>query len=210
MPRKKLFSNEELTFQGVTRDADLVEVLMYHMDLHYKDMRRGGTEEIDTPKSKNAELNFEYKQPIPYIVIRRGDQLYVTKRLEGGGESRLHGKLSMGAGGHMNPLEKDFKGNNMYSIEKVIHENTVRELEEELAITGEVKVSLLGLINDDSESVGEVHIGILGVVDLGKKDEVTVRETDQLEGAWYTVEQLREKETYDRLENWGKIVVDML
>lgn len=203
--RKKLFEDETLTFQGNTSDKELIEKIMLNLDKYYKAMRRGGTKELDTPLSKNAELNFDQKQPIPYIVIRRGAEFFVTERLEGGGESRLHGKLSMGAGGHMNPLSKDY-----YSIHEVIRVNTERELEEELEITGKININPIGLINDDSELVGKVHIGILGVIDLKETDTVTVRETEQLAGSWMTLEQLKEKDTYERLENWGKIVVDMM
>lgn len=204
--RKKLFADETLAFQGVTSDKELVDKIMYHMDMYYKSMRRGHIDD-PTPKTKNAEINTDFKQPIPYIVIRRENELYVTERLEGAGESRLHGKLSLGAGGHMNPLESD-----MYSFHNVLIENTQRELEEELEIvTGsEAFPKVIGLINDDSEPVSQVHIGILGIIELAPEDEVTVRETEQLAGQWISIEQLKEKETYDRLENWSKIVVDIL
>lgn len=204
--RNKLFENEALTFQGSTSDKALVDNIMHNMDMNYRSMRRGGTKEVDVPVENNAELNFDFKQPIPYIVIKRGDQFYVTQRLEGGGESRLHGKLSMGAGGHQNPLSDEM----IEPINKVVELNTERELEEELDIQGEYKLDIIGLINDDSEEVSRVHIGILGFLELEEDGEVTIRETEQLAGAWYTLDQLHEKDVYDRLENWGKIVVDML
>lgn len=204
--RKKLFEDESLTFQGFTNDNEIVEKIMYNMDCNYKSMRRGGTDEVDVSKSKNAELNFDYIQPIPYIVIQRGDQLYATTRLSGAGESRLHGKIALGAGGHQNPLSD----NMIESIHVVIKENTMRELKEELDIQGEFTLKTIGLINDDSDDVNRVHIGVLGLLQLEEGGEVTVRETEQLAGKWYTLDQLREKDTYDRLENWGKIVVDMM
>jgi predicted NUDIX family phosphoesterase len=205
--RKKLFNNEELAFQGSTSDKEVVNAIMLNMDKHYRSMRRGGIKEANTPKANNAELNFDYKQPIPYIVIRRGNQYFVTERLQGGGESRLHGKLSMGIGGHMNPLEYEY-----YSINKVILENTIRELNEEISITGngEYNIETVGLINDDLDDVGRVHIGILGFLVLEEGTEVTVKEKEQLAGHWYTLDQLKSEEVYSRLENWGKIVVDML
>ena len=202
--RSKLFENEELTFQGSTNDKELVAKIMENMDKYYKSMRRGGTKD-PAVKSNNAEINLDYIQPIPYIVIRRGEEYFATQRLQGGGESRLHGKIALGCGGHMNMLEKDY-----YSIEKVITVNTERELEEELNISQEIKVKPIGLINDDSDDVNKVHIGVLGIIDLEPDTEVTVRETEQLAGKWCTLEQLRTKDTYERLENWGKIVVDML
>lgn len=204
--RNKLFKNGEFEFQGATSDESLVENIMYHLDMHYKSMRRGSVEEVDTPVSKNAELNFDYKQPIPYIVIRRGDEFFVTERLQGGGESRLHGKLAMGAGGHMNPLSTC----ETEPFTKVLEENIKRELEEELDINRQVEIKPIGLINDDSDTTGKVHIGILGIIDLDVEATVVVKEVEQLAGHWMTLDILKSKEVYERLENWGKIVVDML
>ncbi|MED3976144.1 hypothetical protein P4639_22360 [Priestia megaterium] len=207
--RSKLFENEELTFQGVKtakEDNELVDRVMYNLDKHYKTMRRGSTKETDIPLSKNAELNTKFKQPIPYVVIRKGKEFFVTERLEGAGESRLHGKISMGAGGHMNALDSD-----MFSFNSVLNDNTQRELEEELYMetASEAFPKIIGLINDDSEPVSEVHIGILGVIELNEGDNVTVREVDQLKGEWMTLETLKSEGVYERLENWSKIVVDM-
>lgn len=204
VPRKELFEDELFTFQGTESRQKYVTWLMNNINNHYTTMRRGSRDEKDVPVSQNAELNFDYKQPIPYIVIRRGNQFFVTERLKGGGEARLHGKLSMGAGGHMNPLDK------RYPFSKLLEVNTQRELEEELEITGEIKIKPIGLINDDSDEVGRVHIGILGIIDLKESDEVRVRETDQLAGYWMTLEDLRKEDIYNRLENWSKIVVDIM
>lgn len=202
--REELFENETLTFQGSTSDEQLVDTIMSNIDINYTSMRRGGTEDA-TEKENNAEVNMQYVQPIPYIVIRKGDQFYATQRLSGAGETRLHGKIAMGAGGHMNLLEQedaDFK--------EVLMENTMRELEEELDIVGKYELYIKGLINDDSDDVNRVHIGILGFLYLEDSGEVSVLETEQLSGEWLTLDQLKEKSTYDRLEKWGQIVVDML
>lgn len=201
--REKLFENEALTFQGSTSVKDVVDRITNNIDVNYESMRRGGTED-STPAENNAEVNFEYVQPIPYIVIRRGNQFYATQRLAGAGETRLHGKIAMGAGGHMNPLE----GKNSFA--EVLRVNTERELEEELYIQGDYTLDIVGLINDDSDDVNRVHIGILGFLNLEETGEVTVRETEQLLGEWHTLDQLKVEDTYERLENWGKIVVDLL
>jgi predicted NUDIX family phosphoesterase len=203
--RKKLFENEELTFQGVLSEKDdKVKQIMENLDKYYESMRRGNTED-KTPKSRNAEINVDYKQPIPYVVVRRGKELFVTERLKGAGESRLHGQLSLGMGGHMNPTSSEYD-----SFKLVLCENLIRELDEELDITRAWEVDIIGLINDDSEEVSQVHLGILGIAELPKDAEVTVKEVEQLAGQWMTVDKLKEKEVYDRLENWSKIVVDIL
>ena len=156
----------------------------------------------------DAEENPDYKQPIPYAVIKRSNQYYGYTRLQGGGETRLHGLISLGIGGHMNDIP------NTKGFGEVLLENLKRELEEEVNITStngqdvSQTLDIIGLINDDENEVGKVHIGILAFIELSENAEVTVRETEQLKGKWFTVEEL--KENYERLESWSKFVVDAL
>lgn len=203
-PRKELFEDESLTFQGVSTDKEVIEKVMNNLEKTMKPMRRGGIED-ETVAENNAESNRDYKQPIPYPVIMRGDSVFVMERLEKGGESRLHGKLSVGAGGHMNPED------GISDINELVDINLQRELQEELSIgKGKTKSSVLGLINDDSDEVGQVHLGILVKIEVPKYTKVEVKETDQLKGSWMTLEQLKQEDTHSRLENWSKMAVDCL
>src|SRR3989344_4938392 len=57
-----------------------------------------------------AENNSTIKQIIPYMTFVRNEKIFVMRRLEKGGEARLHNKHSIGIGGHINhedakPLE---------------------------------------------------------------------------------------------------------
>ncbi|GAF23745.1 hypothetical protein JCM19047_3587 [Bacillus sp. JCM 19047] len=193
-PRKHVFHDESLAFQGVVSNHEQVATIMNRINRHFSEMRRG-----------NAEEDELYKQPIPYVVIRKGSAIYAYERLKGGGEARLHQKLSIGFGGHMNATSSsDFKD--------MLEANTERELHEELQFdpTHIKGMKTIGLINDDESDVGRVHIGILSVLDLAEEATVTVKETNQLAGMWLTVEQLSEKETFDRLETWSQFVIDIL
>ena len=79
---------------------------------------------IDRPA---AEEDPSYKQIIPYVVLTQKDLVFATRRLNKGGESRLHGKVSIGIGGHINPVdEKDRRSVLMHGLE--------RELDEEVYI----------------------------------------------------------------------------
>src|SRR5207253_6308548 len=55
---------------------------------------------IDRP---TAEQSPQYKQIIPYVVIRHGDSYFLLQRTSKQTEARLHHKLSIGVGGHINP-----------------------------------------------------------------------------------------------------------
>lgn len=141
-----------------------------------------------------AEECPDYKQIIPYVTVCRGTQVFSTTRLSRGGETRLHGLLSLGVGGHINPGD----GSLMSGLR--------REIEEEIELTDFGCLTLRGVINNDSNEVGRVHLGFFYT--LTTTGQVRVRETEKLSGAW-----LRRSALWDlvpRMEDWSQIVVPLL
>lgn len=204
-PRNQVFENESLTFQGVLTNEEDVARIISNISKSYTVMRRGNSKDT-APENENAEINTNYKQPVPYAVLRSGSKVFVYKRLGVGGESRLHDKLSLGVGGHMNRL----LGSSSSFVDE-ISENLKRELTEELVIDiSESHVTPYGIINDDSNDVSVVHIGLLYGIEVQDPSLIKVRETDQLEGFWYNIEDLKESSDYEKLEAWSKIAVDYL
>jgi predicted NUDIX family phosphoesterase len=192
-PRYQVFEGENLTFQGVNSNKETLKRIVSNIANNYSEVRRG-----------NAEEDEKLKQPIPYCVLKRNNEVYVYKRLKGGGETRLHNQWSLGAGGHMN----GFKTNGFYELLSV---NLERELEEELDIQGDrLSLETVGLINDDENEVGKVHIGLLVIAELDSNAEVTVRETNQLKGEWVKISDLKNDNIYPHLESWSQFVADIL
>lgn len=144
-----------------------------------------------------AEERPDYKQIIPYVILRRGDMIFTTARLSKGGEARLHGKLSVGVGGHINPCddEGDMLLNGLW-----------REIDEEVSVEKSGELISCGFINDDSNSVGSVHLGALFTLEV--KGEVSVKETEKLEGFWMTKPALMEE--YERMESWTQIAMEVI
>src|SRR5699024_7933001 len=114
----------------------------------------------------DMEEDMRYLQHILYTVITQGDKYIAYTRLEGGGEARLHGKTSIGAGGHMDAID------NACNFEHLLAVNNARELEEELFILDEngkeidnhyelsKESTIVGLGYTDISSVDAVHIAI--------------------------------------------------
>lgn len=192
-PRAIVYDNEKLTFQGVNSNPEETATIENNIAISFSTMRRG-----------DAEENQAFKQPIPYCVIKRGNQVFSYKRLTGGGEKRLHNQISLGVGGHLNNVEGlDFHG--------ILADGLQRELDEELVINlDELQLKTIGLINDDENEVGKVHIGMLVIGELPEDEEVEVKETDQLLGEWINVEDLKQPDTYESLESWSQFVADIL
>ncbi len=152
-----------------------------------------------------AELDSSFKQIIPYTLMVHGNEVLLLKRLNTGGESRLHGKLSIGVGGHINPIDE------VTDAAAVLESGCRRELDEELNIETPYTLEPVGVINDESGDVGSVHFGLVQIARCETQD-VTVRETDQLEGSFVslaTLKDLAAKER-DRLETWTALIIDQL
>lgn len=144
-----------------------------------------------------AEGQSAFKQIIPYVILRQGDKIFVTRRLNKGGEARLHGKISIGVGGHINPVDE--QGD-------MLMKGLWREIHEEVELHSHGELCSCGFINDDSNSVGSVHLG--ACFTLETEGEVTVKETEKLEGLWMTLPEL--KENYDYMETWTQIALEVL
>lgn len=156
------------------------EVLDAIADLHFF---------IDRP---TAERSPQYKQIIPYVLIRRGDSWFLLQRTQKQTEARLHHKLSLGIGGHINPDTPD------------LIDGLQKELEEEVGIDGDYELQFVGILNDDTTEVGTVHLGAVFVLEA--EGEVVVRETEKMTGRWVDFAGLTALR--DDMETWTQIVFD--
>jgi predicted NUDIX family phosphoesterase len=156
-----------------------------------------------------AERTPSLKQVIPYGVVTCGERVLLVKRLKQGGESRLHDKLSIGIGGHINPVDAGCAANREEALEDLFRTATVRELEEELSIDGTFTARAVGLLNDDSNSVGAVHVGLVQWIQV--HGTVRIREQDHLAGEMTSARQLREQLAAGaNFETWSHQLIENL
>ncbi len=149
-----------------------------------------------------AERTPLLKQIIPYTVVVSGERVLLLQRLPRGGERRLHGKLSIGVGGHINP-EDHLEG--LSPVERAAR----REIEEEIDMRGSYALRTVGFLNDDSNPVGAVHVGIVQVAEV--QGSVAIRERDVLEGRLVRpmdLEDLRLRG--EDFETWSSILIEHL
>ena len=152
-----------------------------------------------------AEEAPAFKQIIPYAVFTDGEKFLAYERGKSGGENRLHAKLSLGIGGHINPIDAkdDAMGEETYFA--ALH----REFHEELNINCEFTIDTLGIVNDDSNDVGKVHLGMIHLVKLANQD-VSANEEGIANLQFLSLDELAEEATFSRLESWSQIAVDLL
>ncbi len=107
------------------------------------------------PRSE-AELDLRYKQLIPYVMVTSGNTILRYRRGKRGQENRLHGKLSVGIGGHISDEDVTYSGDRYTNGMR-------RELSEEIGLDT-FRDTVVAALNDDSDAVGKVHFGIVHVV----------------------------------------------
>ena len=155
-----------------------------------------------------AERTPAWKQIIPYTLVQCGERILLTRRTKSGGEARLHDKHSIGIGGHVNPVDLEPSAS-PGPIRNPLPAGARREIGEELDVRGTYELRPVGLLNDDSNSVGAVHVGVVHVMRV--EGTVEVREREQLEGRLVTPQELRElAERGANLETWTKLLLPHL
>jgi predicted NUDIX family phosphoesterase len=141
-----------------------------------------------------AEESPHLKQLIPYVVVRDGGRVFLMERTDAGGDARLHRKASIGVGGHLNPVDDG---------QDPLDAGLRREWSEELIADWEPEFRLIGLLNDDSNPVGSVHLGVVFEVKAAGRP-VDVLETQKLSGRMATPAEVAE--AWPRLETWSQLV----
>lgn len=167
----------------VVQDKMLREIMVVKNDILFKDISRvSGFIKVDGNDFEKmllanfeymqrgvAEVNFDYKQPIPYGVVRDREtgKIFLYKRggsTSNAGDARLHSKISIGVGGHIEKTDA--------VTQNLMVDCLLREIEEEMGIKKEniKNIQLLGGINDDGNEVGKVHFGMCYIVDIEGQD----------------------------------------
>jgi predicted NUDIX family phosphoesterase len=175
-------------FQGLATDTEkYVPVLLDRSNYRF------------VPRS-HAEADETLKQIIPYFIICHGERIWAYVRGKKSGEDRLKTKMSIGIGGHINHLDENL-------FEDVYSRAATRELEEEVTLAPGYTQRIAALLNDDSNSVGRVHLGVVHVLRAATPD-VKANEAALIESGFSSIPALRSER--DRLETWSQVCLDRI
>ena len=136
-----------------------------------------------------------WKQVIPYLALRDADRIFLMRRTRAGGDARLHERYSIAVGGHVNPEDIDPLG------------GLAREWREEVVAGFEPAFAPIGLLNDDDDAVGAVHLGLVFSADAHARP-VTIRETHKLSGEFVPLAAV--SEVAEHLETWSSLLYEHL
>jgi len=153
-------------------------------------------------KRSELEEDPSFKQIIPYAIISHKESFFLFQRRSGQTEKRLHNKLHLGVGGHVNPGRSD-EPDAQFLIDEL-----KREFFEEVRLSNDCSIEdieFIGFINDESIPVSRVHIGLLYNIRVSGKD-VYVNETDKMTATWIEKQDLAQ--FYEGMETWTRIAYD--
>lgn len=182
--KRSLLFSHEVAWHGIRKvDIALYTSLIQH---HHEYVLRG-----------LAENDVNYKQIIPYVVFKYQDTYFLMQRDAHATDSRLSSKYTLGIGGHLQKND---------IINRDLLEWGAREFEEEVDYTGELSYEILGILNDDSNDVGKVHIGIV-ICATGTSDAISVK-SELTQGTLVNLETCLAH--FKKLESWSQHVVTFL
>jgi predicted NUDIX family phosphoesterase len=158
-----------------------------------------------------VEENPEWQQIIFYALIVKDNKFFVYQRggeNSGMSENRLFSKLSVGVGGHIEPFDN------------TLIDSLYRELDEELYFTknGQVintsgKLRVIGVIKDERDAVGKVHLGLACIVEIeDSMINVSIKSDENVDGWFITIDEYKKLVSSGKYvpEGWTQLVIDKL
>lgn len=168
------------------------------------------TENMEIKERSQMEKDPTYWQLIPYGVIVDDFSNIVGYRRpdKQRGEERLRGARSVGFGGHVDAADtRDIATGDKLTAAVIMSNCLYRELQEELN-TGDTQLlpspQFTGLLIDNSNAVGEVHLGFVYRV-IGIPDVFLPNNADEV-SELTLLEPIRTPR--QEFENWSKLVLD--
>jgi predicted NUDIX family phosphoesterase len=197
-PNEKVLVVKREKFEALGLPQGLSFEIDKYLDIIFAE---GAAEFIDRP---DAEKDPSYKQIIPYVIMGCKDTCLTYVRGKRAGEKRLVGNRSIGIGGHINPQDDmPLFG----SLRDTYLTAVDREVEEEVNVKSKYTDSITAVLNDESNEVGKVHLGLVHYRQL-ETPSVTRNEQMITQLEFLPIHDL--KKLSDTMETWSSICLAQL
>jgi predicted NUDIX family phosphoesterase len=145
------------------------------------------------------ENNPDFQQIIPYVwlVNPKTKKAFLYKRSKGGDEGRLYNKFSGGVGGH---IDRDTDE----TAKDPLTAAMMRELEEEVTMQNYPTPKFVGFLNDDQDSVGKVHFGVVAIAETQEDVKPAMHMSS---GQFHSIEQIEKifSDKDNTIESWTEL-----
>ena len=187
----------------VLEQIGMFQGLAFDVERYLREIFVQGTPRF-LPRSQ-AEVDPAYKQLIPYVIMTYDGKYLSYVRGRRAGETRLVGNRSIGIGGHINPADDmPLFCDKFYEAYLAAVQ---REVAEEVSVETGHSDRIVALLNDESNEVGRVHLGIVHywILDAPK---VNKREQMITQMAFKTAAELQKVQ--DTMETWSGLCLSQL
>ena len=188
----------------VVADAGMFQGLAFDVERYLSKIFVPGVPRF-MPRSK-AEKDPSFKQIIPYVIMACDSKYLNYVRGTRAGEARLVGNRSIGIGGHINPVDNEVPLFDT-DLSEMYNAAVEREVAEEVSVETKHTDKIVALLNDDSNEVGSVHLGVVHYWTLAEP-KVTKREQMITQMDFKTFAELQK--VRDTMETWSRLCVDGL
>lgn len=187
----------------VLEDIGEFEGLQFDVNKYIKKLFVSGVPRF-MPRAK-AEKDPSFKQLIPYVIMCHNGKYLTYVRGVRAGETRLVAKRSIGIGGHINPADRDLPlFTNFYEAYLAA---VKREVAEEVSVETSQTDCIVALLNDESNEVGSVHLGIVHYWTLAEP-KVSRKEQMITQMTFMTPAELHQ--VRDTMETWSGLCLSGL
>lgn len=145
----------------------------------------------------NMEEDPTYKQIIPYLIYQYQNHYFMMQRRHDASAKALQNKFSLGIGGHIR--QEDMTTDSIFDW-------ATREFHEEVAYQGSLHIKPLGIINDDTNLIGQVHLGFAMLL-IGDSPHIAIR-SEHKSGKLMTLDECAQ--LYDSMETWSQMIFTLL
>ena len=190
--------------QKVLEKVGMFEGLVFDVERYLREIFVQGVPRFIN--RSEAEKDPSYKQIIPYVLMSCDGKYLSYVRGTRAGEGRLTGLRSIGIGGHINPADNevplfdtDFREMYRTAVE--------REVAEEVSVETGHTDRIAALLNDESNEVGSVHLGIVHhwILEAPK-----VRKQEQMITQMAFMEPAELQDVRDTMETWSQLCLSGL
>lgn len=152
-------------------------------------------------------------QIIPYYLFRNQGRYLRYLRTTTGGDARLHGKISVGIGGHIDLADVIGNAEGQIDLEATLSLAGKREADEEIGVAiDEQAFRYIGTIYATDTEVDRVHVGVVGVCDLTDVQAAAIVNNHEIgDHAFMTLADVKSEADADEnktLETWTRLVIE--
>jgi predicted NUDIX family phosphoesterase len=152
------------------------------------------------------ETDEAYRQLVSYVVFRHDRSVLLYRRTPKGGETRLHGCLSVGVGGHVNVTDVA-SNDGAVDIRATLQRACAREVAEEVECGRTERIETVGVIMETITPVSRVHLGVVVECWLATP-AVTVLDEGLVDARFVPASELQQLS--DQMETWSSSLVTYL